>query len=46
MNSGLDIGFADTVIASIIIEQKALLLTTNIEHFNRIENLNIIEYKP
>ena len=46
MNSGLDIGFADTAIASITIEQKAILLTNNVEHFNRIENLDLITYTP
>ncbi|MHA1147475.1 MAG: type II toxin-antitoxin system VapC family toxin [Promethearchaeota archaeon] len=45
MNSGLDIGFADTAIASITIEQKATLLTNNVEHFNRVENLDLIAYK-
>ena len=44
MNSGLDIGFADTAIASITIEQKATLLTNNVEHFNRLENLDFIAY--
>lgn len=44
MNSGLDIGFADTAIASITIEHEAVLLTHNIEHFNRIEYLDLIEY--
>ena len=44
MNSGLDIGFADTAIASITIEQQAILLTNNVEHFNRIETLDLIEY--
>lgn len=44
MKSGLDIGFADTAIASITLEHGAILLTHNLEHFNRIENLDLIEY--
>ena len=46
MTSGLDIGFADTAIASITIEQKEILLTNNVDHFNRIENLDLIAYTP
>lgn len=46
MNAGLDIGFADTAIASITLEQQAILLTNNSEHFNRIETLDLIEYIP
>lgn len=45
MNSGLDIGFADAAIASITIEQKVILLTNNVEHFNRIENLDLLAYR-
>ena len=46
MNSGADIGFADTAIASITMEQKAILLTNNVDHFNRVETLDLIEYMP
>ncbi len=42
---GLDIGFADTAIASITIENSSFLLTRNINHFNHIDNLNLIPFE-
>ncbi|MHA2248172.1 MAG: type II toxin-antitoxin system VapC family toxin [Candidatus Hodarchaeales archaeon] len=45
IDNGLDIGFADTAIASIAIIEDLSLLTANVEHFNRIEGLKIRIYK-
>lgn len=45
VREGLDIGFADTSIGSIAIENECSLLTGNLNHFNRISNLNIISFE-
>ena len=45
VDNGLDIGFADTAIASIAIAEDLPLLTANVEHFSRIEGLKIRIYK-
>ena len=41
---GQDIGFADTAIASIALFSNCSVLTQNFSHFNRFENLNVIEF--
>lgn len=45
VDSGLDIGYPDTAIASIAIIEDIPLLTANIKHFRRIEGLEIREYQ-
>ena len=42
--NGEDIGFADTAIASIAISNNCSVLTQNFKHFNRFEDLNVIEF--
>ena len=44
VDEGLDIGFADTAIASIAIIEDLPLLTANVEHFKRIKGLKIRIY--
>ena len=39
---GIDIGFADTAIASISLECNTFILTNNVDHFRRIEGIQII----
>jgi tRNA(fMet)-specific endonuclease VapC len=45
VDNGLDIGFADTAIASIAIIEDLPLLTANVKHFNRVDGLKIRIYK-
>ncbi len=40
--TGNDIGFADTAIASISLESNSHILTNNVDHFKRIEGIQII----
>ena len=45
VDSGQDIGFADTTIAAIALSHKFPILTANLKHFERISNLKIIPYE-
>ncbi len=45
VDNGMDIGFADTAIASIAIIEDLPLLTANVDHFNRVDGLKIRIYK-
>ena len=44
VDQGIDIGFADTVIAAIAKIENIPVLTANIKHFERIEELTIRPY--
>ncbi len=46
MKQGLDIGFADSAIASIALENKAAVVTRNVKHFRRISQLPVIPFIP
>ncbi len=43
-NRGIDVGFADTVIASIAWENDAAVVTGNVVHFRRISGLLVIPF--
>ena len=44
IDAGQDIGFADTAIAAIAISFDFPIITANVKHFERIQNLRIIPY--
>ena len=44
VNTGRNIGFADTAIAAIALTKEIPVLTGNIDHFKRIEELEVIEH--
>ncbi len=44
INKGQDIGFADTAIAAIALTENMPVLTANTNHFNRIEELEVMEF--
>ena len=41
---GVDIGFADTAIASIAFETNSHVLTNNLNHFKRIDGLKVLSF--
>ncbi len=45
VDKGLDIGFADTAIASIALVEDLPVLTANVNHFNRVQDLQIKQYR-
>ena len=44
VDTGQDIGFADTAIAAIALSLNLPIITANEKHFERIDNLNIVQY--
>lgn len=44
VDTGQDIGFADTAIAAIALSLDLPIITANVKHFERIKGLNIISY--
>ncbi len=45
VDKGSDIGFADTAIAAIALSLDFPVLTANVKHFERIQNLKIVPYR-